>query len=354
MLGRSELSLGALSYADLFAGCGGLSLGLEWAGFQRAAAIEVSPDAALSYYHNLVCREEMAPFQWSTFLHSREVQVATGLIVGNIEERFDDFLDSCEKRSRSVVDLVVGGPPCQGYSTAGRRDPQDPRNTLGDYMVKAVANLRPKVVLVENVPAIKAPFNKVLSTGSPLQLLTAKLEAQGYKVSTLLLRASAVGVPQRRPRLFALGLHADLLGSLPARYQMTWYLKNGLAELIPKNRETPTVGAALGDLGDLGYRLRVKTEYGNNLAYARTLRFARQLAVPAALAVGERIGRGDVHNHELRKHRPDTTRSTTTTPRAPIRICTMPTRLASSPQSAQPMPKAANNMAHPIAKTTVS
>lgn len=92
--------------------------------------------------------------------------MATGLIVGNIEERFDDFLDSCEKRSRSVVDLVVGGPPCQGYSTAGRRDPQDPRNTLGDYMAKAVANLRPKVVLVENVPGIKAPFSKVLSTGS--------------------------------------------------------------------------------------------------------------------------------------------------------------------------------------------
>ena len=138
MLGSSEQHV--FSYADLFAGCGGLSLGLEWAGFRRTTAIELSTDAALSYFHNLVCREEKTPFQWSTFLDSPELQVTTGLLVGNIKQRFDDFLASCQERSQSSVDLIAGGPPCQGYSTAGKRDPKDPRNNLSDYMVKAIAH----------------------------------------------------------------------------------------------------------------------------------------------------------------------------------------------------------------------
>lgn len=92
MLGLGEPKAGALTYADLFAGCGGLSLGLEWAGFRRAAAIEVSPDAALSYYHNLICREESSGYPWSDFIKSDDLQVASGLIVGDIDRKTRDFV----------------------------------------------------------------------------------------------------------------------------------------------------------------------------------------------------------------------------------------------------------------------
>ena len=122
----SRLQSGIPTYADMFAGCGGLSLGLERAGFQRAAAIEISPDAALSYYHNLICREESSGYLWPDFIKSGDLQVASGLIVGDIAERLDDFISSCQQFSANL-DLVAGGPPCQGFSVAGRRDPSDPR-----------------------------------------------------------------------------------------------------------------------------------------------------------------------------------------------------------------------------------
>ncbi|GAG68179.1 unnamed protein product, partial [marine sediment metagenome] len=113
-----------LTYTDLFAGCGGLSLGLEWAGFKRVSSIENSPDASLTYFHNLIRREKSTD-NWHNFLDSTEMQISEGLIIGDITTRFEDFLTSCRKRAHHVA-LIAGGPPCQGFSTAGRRNPNDP------------------------------------------------------------------------------------------------------------------------------------------------------------------------------------------------------------------------------------
>ena len=108
-MGANRVGQGSIpTYVDLFAGCGGLSLGLKWAGFQRAAAIEISTDAALSYYHNLIYREESSSYTWSDFTKSSSLQVASGLIVGDIIERFDDLVSSCQLSSVNL-DLVVGG-----------------------------------------------------------------------------------------------------------------------------------------------------------------------------------------------------------------------------------------------------
>jgi len=120
------------TYVDLFAGCGGLSLGLEWAGFNRKCAIENSPDASLTYFHNLIERQDNSE-QWLEYVNSSEQQIARGFIVGDINSRFSDFIKSCKLRS-DQIQLVAGGPPCQGFSTAGKRDPDDPRNKLINYI----------------------------------------------------------------------------------------------------------------------------------------------------------------------------------------------------------------------------
>lgn len=291
-------------YADLFAGCGGLSLGLEWAGFQRAAAIEISPDAALTYYHNLVCREELAPCQWSTFLDSDKLQLSSGLIIGDIVDKLDTFLASCNLRS-PCVDLIAGGPPCQGFSVAGKRGPDDPRNRLGDFIVEAARLLRPRAVLVENVPAVNVPFGGPESQTSALALLVKKLEAHQYVTSVFHLTSSAVGVPQKRTRLFILGVQESIFDMIPAHYRLSWQVEDGLSGLIRAESHGPTVGEALGDIGTEGYRLRFPSEY-RELAYAKSLRFSRKFAVPTALSQGKRIGYGTLYNHELRNHKPET------------------------------------------------
>jgi len=291
------------SYVDLFAGCGGLSLGLEWAGFRRAAAVEVSPEAALSYYHNLICREESSHYTWSEFIKSRELQIASGLIVGDIVERFDDFIVSC-RRSSLNIDVIVSGPPCQGFSIAGRRNPDDCRNTLIDYVAKATRILKPRVVLMENVPAISMPFGGNNQVDSALAVLSRRLAEQQYMASVFRLKSSAVGVPQDRLRLFLVGLHAEAFDSLPQDKRRLWKTENGLTALVQTASHMPTVREALVDIGTHGYRPLTASEYDAS-PYAKALRYGRHLSVPA-VSEAEPLGGATLHNHELRRHRPDT------------------------------------------------
>lgn len=292
------------TYADLFAGCGGLSLGLEWAGFHRVAAIEMSRDAALSYYHNLICRQELSSYQWTDFVKSSELQINSGLIIGNIIDRLDSLITSCKKRS-THLDLIAGGPPCQGFSVAGRRDPSDPRNTLIDYVVEATRLLKPKVVLMENVPAIDIPFNGGKKTGSALEVLLKKLGEQNYIASVFHLKSSLIGVPQDRIRLFVLGIQDRAFDSLPEHLQSLWQLEDGLTELVQFVDRPPTVGEALIDIGQGGYKSFSIEDY-EEFPYAKSLRFGPEFAVPAALSQSELIGHRRLYNHELRNHKADT------------------------------------------------
>ena len=292
-----------LTYADLFAGCGGLSLGLEWAGFKRVSSIEASPDASRTYFHNLIRREESVS-NWRTFLDSPETQISEGLIVGDITNKFQNFLVSCRRRADHVA-LIAGGPPCQGFSTAGRRDPNDPRNSLVDYMVEATAELKPWAVLVENVPAINTPFNKLVPDVTPLESLLKKLDSLGYIASTFRLKSSLFGIPQNRIRIFVLGVQDNMYERLPERYRALWKVNDGISKLIPEISQIRTVGDALVDIDRDGYKYKSLYRY-KTWEYARSLRFSTKLAVPAAKAGGEIIGHNELCNHELRKHSPNT------------------------------------------------
>ena len=275
MMGAGASRVSTLTYADLFAGCGGLSLGLEWTGFQRAASIELSPDAALTYYHNLICREELSPFSWSSFLDSSEFQVSSGLIVGNVTDKLDDFITSCNVRAPRL-DLLAGGPPCQGFSLAGKRDPSDPRNCLVDYFIAAAELLCPRIVLIENVPAINAPLGSAQSRTSVLDNIARKLESHHYVASIFRLESSKVGVPQKRVRLFILGILEPIFEQLPAKYKLLWPVENGVVKLIEAIDYAPTAGEALADIGAEGYKVNLATDY-KGIPYAKSLRFREEV-----------------------------------------------------------------------------
>jgi DNA (cytosine-5)-methyltransferase 1 len=171
----------AIRVTDLFAGAGGFSLGFEAAGFHVQSAIEIDAWAC----------ETLATNHKNTKVFQR-----------NLTEMSDnDLKAACDG---SVV--IVGGPPCQGYSVANMRagDPTDPRNSLFREFVRAVSLTHPRLVILENVPGL---LKRKAQDGRPVvEIIAEEFEALGYTVSWTVLEAQAFGVPQIRPRLFVVGV----------------------------------------------------------------------------------------------------------------------------------------------------
>ena len=174
---------------DLFAGCGGLSLGLHAAGFQCIMAIEAHRDAFATYRANLI-DTGLVGDGWPTWF---EVEPCD--LVRLVEEHRDDLADL-----RGEVDLIAGGPPCQGFSMNGRRDPDDPRSLLVRAYLDVVGQVRPPLVLLENVRG----FVSMKGPGGSTYVATVRrrLSELGYDVWDDVLLASDWGVPQSRPRYF--------------------------------------------------------------------------------------------------------------------------------------------------------
>ena len=166
---------------DLFAGAGGLGEGLESVGIQIVTSVELHPQAALTYAFN----------------HPK-----TKVFVGDIHALSLDLLaESVQERTgRPSVDLVVGGPPCQGFSSAGKKVSTDPRNTLFQQFVRVVEHFRPKMFLLENVPGFKRTHG-----GQAYNSALKSFESLGYEVCDTIVDASWYGVPQRRQRFVMVG-----------------------------------------------------------------------------------------------------------------------------------------------------
>ncbi|MAP04415.1 MAG: DNA (cytosine-5-)-methyltransferase [Halieaceae bacterium] len=163
---------------DLFCGCGGMSLGFEAAGFEIALAIDNWEKAILTYNHN----------------HPSPV----GEVL-DISEFDDDRIDSL--LSRGTIDGVIGGPPCQGFSTVGTRDVDDPRNFLYQEYCRIVEKIQPKFFVIENVQGMLT-----LGGGFFRKDIEKRFGELGYSVNFTILNAAEFGIPQSRKRVFFVGI----------------------------------------------------------------------------------------------------------------------------------------------------
>lgn len=188
-------------FFDVFAGCGGMSLGLINAGWQGRFSIEKSPDAFATYSTNLIDND---PFdsKWPIWLPKQAM--STEMLL----RRYSSNL----KRLRGHIELMAGGPPCQGFSQAGRRNPDDPRNKLTNQYLRIVRLVKPKLLILENVRGIatgfQGPDGKRRKAYSGI--IKARLEKDGYKVFSRIIRSCDWGVPQLRPRYFMVALRNDV------------------------------------------------------------------------------------------------------------------------------------------------
>lgn len=249
----------SFTYVDLFAGCGGLSLGLESQGGELLVAVERSDMAAETFFHNLV-RPLSSKDEWKKYVsQSTEHQVAEGVLVKELRA----LLDS-KKALKTVVDsrpdLIVGGPPCQGFSLAGRRNPEDIRNQLPWQFLELVEKSKPKMVVIENVVGMRHKFSAEDDGDVFNQLQQALRETNpGYVVQGVQVNALHYGAPQHRPRLMIIGLRQDIAikkkisstGTLWSS-DFTDKLESNVPPLAPKptvdSSQIRTVGEAINDL----------------------------------------------------------------------------------------------------------
>lgn len=186
-----------MRFIDVFAGCGGLSLGLLQAGMSGVFAIEKNPMAFETLKHNLIDGNKFN-FDWPEWLPRKAM---------SCEELLAEYSSQLENMAGSI-DLLVGGPPCQGFSIAGRRNPSDPRNQMAEQYLKLVSILRPTYLVIENVSGFASKFNETksrelddrFSKTSYAEFIVDSLENLGYSVSSGLVNCSDFGVPQNRRR----------------------------------------------------------------------------------------------------------------------------------------------------------
>ncbi|MFP5458523.1 MAG: DNA cytosine methyltransferase [Bacteriovoracia bacterium] len=168
----------AMTFIDLFCGCGGLSYGLEMAGHECLLGVDMEPSAIKSFERNHPHAKG-----WNGDIKKLDAKTLKKLI------------------GTRTVDMVVGGPPCQGFSTVGKGEVADDRNQLFREFVRVVKVTQPKVILFENVTGLVAKKN-----ASVLGQIFALFERLGYTMEARVLSAEEYGVPEVRRRTIIMGV----------------------------------------------------------------------------------------------------------------------------------------------------
>lgn len=231
---------GKFTMIDLFAGCGGLSLGLENSGFRSYFVNELNDDARQSYLMNreyslggflFKSNEDLQSKDICDFFTKRENKETGNCDVTNELnlKRLDKLQQDLGNIGVAVgkdlqansIDLVCGGPPCQGYSGIGHRrnyhvEKEDiPSNRLYEKMAEFIRWTKPKMFLFENVRGLlNARWTSHGKKGEIWSDVLSYYRSLGYEVRWDLIRARDYGVPQNRPRVLMVGIHKELINKL--------------------------------------------------------------------------------------------------------------------------------------------
>lgn len=177
-----------IKVVGLFSGCGGLDLGFKQAGYDIIWANDILKDACETYKLN----------------------------IGN--HIINEDITKINLETIPIADVIIGGPPCQGFSGIGKRDPNDDRSTLVYSYLDVVNRIQPKIFLFENVTGIKS--SKASDGSKVIDNLKKAFENIGYHINIYTLNAADYGVPQKRKRVFIIGnkLGTDITAPTPTHF----------------------------------------------------------------------------------------------------------------------------------------
>lgn len=226
---------------DLFCGAGGMSEGILQAGFHIVFSSDKSSEVALTYTNR---HEQLGLIQGkNTHFEQMDIRELTGDFIIDKVENLELFKNSDRLKRENPIDVIFGGPPCQGFSRSGKRDPQDPRNFLFREYLRVIDELKPRYVVMENVEGmtdmrlyIDGLRGATYENEVVPEILKKEFKAIGYEtLEPRVLDASDYGVPQSRKRIIFIA-----------------YLKG---EQVPKYPEPTHIGEnkvtvieAIGDL----------------------------------------------------------------------------------------------------------
>jgi len=244
-------------YIELFAGCGGLSIGLEAAGYELIFANEVSPMAGETFAFNIF-HEDLESKSKKNELSKKVLWLASQYDRSNLKDRLrenpheakngeykdidkesNDFInnkliigdvnkliDELDSHSTAIdhlvnsnIDLVSGGPPCQSFSLAGLRDKNNYRNSLPWSFAKFVSSVKPKVVLLENVEGITAPFKEGDKYYFAWLEIAKTFALESYFPVCMLVNSKYFEIPQSRPRFILMAFREDIFRLLYNRHK---------------------------------------------------------------------------------------------------------------------------------------
>lgn len=290
----------SLKVMDLFAGCGGLSLGLEQAGFFPVFVNELNGDARETYIRN---RESVNPLLRSPEFHSADVKsmLASADYVTALEKRFMSEYGF----GHGELDLLVGGPPCQGFSGIGHRrsysveKEQLPSNHLFQDMAALIHRLQPRAFLFENVRGLlNSKWKDGGRKGEIWEEVVKTFKAiKGYQVAYRLVFAKEYGVPQNRPRVLMVGIRDDVRSPLLTLTDSMDAVERGFLP-PPGTAKAPDPIDLLGDLVDDDYE-----NGGSTLSYPKPASTSIQKWLRTPRDGGPPLRKGaPVTEHDYSKH----------------------------------------------------
>ena len=260
-----------ITHIELFAGCGGMSLGLESAGFELYFANELSPMAGETFAYNILqedLRNKKSPNKtlWIKSQYSKKeipnrlkenpfeaingnfsdlkerTLLKNKLLIGDINELVSFFEENpkiLNKLKSKNIDLISGGPPCQGFSLAGKREKNDHKNSLPLTFSKIAGMISPKSILLENVKGITSPFIEDGKKFFAWLEVSKAFALESYVPICMMINSKYFGVPQNRPRFILFAYRNDIFEKIFKNNSNNEILKTSkrFYELVKENQE---------------------------------------------------------------------------------------------------------------------